>query len=334
MAARVLVSHNGLLRPSRRALRWALAGATAMPGLARRASIVVSHTGAEGEALVEHLRRVVGSPRGHVAMASLAGERRAPVMQLFDDKARPLAFAKIGWDEPSSRRVRSEAAALSRCAEANPPHLLVPTVLHQGSWQGLDLLVTTPLPRGVRRLGNRGQPPPPWATMEVANLAPLKDGALEGSSYAASLDDRSRVDAGLRALVADTVRAAATREVRFGAWHGDWVPWNLGWTGEGRLAVWDWEHWASEAPLGFDLLLYFFNRLYARRRAPLLDAFRSACLQSRPARLALGQPAGDQGLVEALFLLEMVIRDLDRGRVVAPELPSVTREVRRCLAGR
>jgi hypothetical protein len=331
-AARVLVSHNGLLRPSRRALRWALAGATVLPGVARWARIAASHGSTNAEALVDHLRGVVGSPQGHVAVGSLAGERRAPVMQVFDDQARPIAFAKIGWDERSGRRVRSEATALSRCAEVNPPHLVVPAVVHQGSWQGLDLLVTTPLPPGVRRIGSRSQPPPPWATMEVASLAPVQRGALGGSSYAASLADRSSAEPGLAALVADTVGTAAAREVRFSAWHGDWVPWNLGWTREGRLAVWDWEHWSSEAPLGFDLLVYFFNRLYARRRAPLLDAFRRASVQSRAPRLVLGQPACAQGLVEALFLLEMVVRDLERGRIVAPVLPPVAQEVHRCLA--
>jgi hypothetical protein len=44
-------------------------------------------------------------------------------------------------------------------------------------------------------------------------------------------------------------------EVRltFGAWHGDWAPWNMR-PLEHRMLVWDWERFTIGVPLGFDAL--------------------------------------------------------------------------------
>jgi hypothetical protein len=44
-------------------------------------------------------------------------------------------------------------------------------------------------------------------------------------------------------------------EVDFGAWHGDWTPWNMAWH-RGRVQLWDWERFDPDVPVGFDLLHY------------------------------------------------------------------------------
>jgi hypothetical protein len=41
----------------------------------------------------------------------------------------------------------------------------------------------------------------------------------------------------------------------YGAWHGDWTPWNMAWRRD-VLHVWDWERFAPAVPVGFDALHY------------------------------------------------------------------------------
>ena len=45
----------------------------------------------------------------------------------------------------------------------------------------------------------------------------------------------------------------------FGRMHGDWIPDNLGRSAAG-WSVWDWEHSSDDAPVGFDLLHWRFQR--------------------------------------------------------------------------
>src|SRR5207253_3116256 len=49
----------------------------------------------------------------------------------------------------------------------------------------------------------------------------------------------------------------------FGAWHGDWQPYNMARV-PGRpaqIALWDWERFALGVPLGFDPLHYLLQAL-------------------------------------------------------------------------
>jgi hypothetical protein len=61
-----------------------------------------------------------------------------------------------------------------------------------------------------------------------------------------------------RALAALRRRAGET-SLRFGAWHGDWSPWNMAVLPD-TLLVWDWERFAVGVPLGFDAVHYALQR--------------------------------------------------------------------------
>jgi hypothetical protein len=99
----------------------------------------------------------------------------------------------------------------------------------------------------------------------------------------------------------------------FGAWHGDFAPWNLGWTGR-RLVAWDWESNAVQAPVGFDALHFHFQVAFVARRLPLQAAAR-ATVKAAPALTALGVPACVHRLLAALHLLELhVSHEVARGQ--------------------
>jgi hypothetical protein len=329
MAKRVLVSDSALRRRSSRTLRRALAVATEVPAMRRlvAASLVVDAAEPE-KALLDHLRHVVGRVVRHVAVGSVRGERQIPVIQLFDDDGGCIGFVKVGADESSAERVRTEAEALQRCAKADPIHFVVPRVLYHGRWRQLELLVTAPLPPGIRRLHRRSPLPPLRVTLEVAGLTGTHRGSLASSSYLLDLSRRAMALPRLSALVEETLRDMGGQLLDFGSWHGDWVSWNLGWAGDGRLVAWDWEHWAPGVPLGFDPMLFLFGRLRWLGRLPMLAAFERAARESRLSRRALGQPPGAETVVEALFLMEMLVREVERGRSVAAQVPRIDEAVR------
>jgi hypothetical protein len=47
--------------------------------------------------------------------------------------------------------------------------------------------------------------------------------------------------------------------LRYGAWHGDWAPWNMANLAD-TLLVWDWERFATGVPVGFDAVHYELQR--------------------------------------------------------------------------
>ena len=50
------------------------------------------------------------------------------------------------------------------------------------------------------------------------------------------------------------------RDLSWGAWHGDWTPWNMALAGD-RVLLWDWERFETGVPAGLDPLHYVVNAL-------------------------------------------------------------------------
>ncbi|WP_433181001.1 hypothetical protein [Actinoallomurus sp. CA-150999] len=90
-----------------------------------------------------------------------------------------------------------------------------------------------------------------------------------------------------------------------GRWHGDWVPWNMG-RHAGDLYVFDWEHSAEEAPVGFDLLHWRFQVALVLRGRPLAEAV--AAVRTAAADELPTVPPDHRGLLARLYLLEMFMR--------------------------
>jgi hypothetical protein len=106
--------------------------------------------------------------------------------------------------------------------------------------------------------------------------------------------------------LAERVRGA---DLTYGAWHGDWTPWNMASTRDGLL-VWDWERFAVGAPFGFDALHYWLqNEVVPRRRDPLVAA--ADCLARAEQLLApFGTPATNARITASLYLADLATRYL------------------------
>ena len=319
-ASSALTSYNSLrsgrTRLARRVLAFGLRTGLAQPLLRNKIDVGVAPSLAPAQAedlLGEHLRRLFGHDRIVMAISGGTGPYRKPVLQIFAADGAPLGYVKVGWNDWTHEAVRREAAALQACAK-HPMRLGVPEFLGLSSWQGLELLVTSPLPRGVRRWGHGNELPDASVLAEISELAPGFAGELADSPWWHSV--RSRIqdavaDAVARSaleLAADRIERAHGREpLRFGAWHGDLVPWNLARLGS-RPYAWDWESSTTDVPLGFDAVHFYYSVAFIAQERPLAEAASIAASRAGAALRALGVPEQGHRLVALLHLVEMAIR--------------------------
>jgi len=157
---------------------------------------------------------------------------RKPVLEVLTPAGEPVAFAKVGINPLTRRLVRAERAALARLEQADLADISLPRVLHHDQWHGLEVLVLSAVPAWTRR-----QPLPPArlaaAMNAVARVDGLHSGLLRGSAYLRQLRDRlASADKGPeQAALMWALDTLATRSgqtaLTYGAWHGDWAPWNM-----------------------------------------------------------------------------------------------------------
>lgn len=344
-----LTSYNALRSPRRRLARSVL-GLGLRMGLAQRLLRnkidIGTAAGAAPEQLAdvllsEHLRRLFNRGPVVIAFGGGGGPYRKPVLQVFGTEGTPLGYVKVGWNDWTRDAVRREATALRSCA-ARPVRVGVPALLDHSVWRGLELLVTAPLPRGVRRLRTSSRLPEAGLLREISELSQPYVGELAASPWWRGL--RTRILAGVAdpaartrlALLADCVERAYGRvTLEFGSWHGDFVPWNLARLGD-RLYAWDWESSAPDAPVGFDALHFHFQVAFVARRCRLEEAAALAEREARPTLDALGVVADNHRLVAALHLVELFVRH-EEARSSAGGLddrfyPAVTRVLEESLA--
>jgi len=218
-----------------------------------------------------------------------------------------------------------------------------PELLGLSSWRGLDLLITAPLPRGIRRLGSGSGLPDTGVLREISELTPGFVGELAASPWWLSVRSRiqaSVVDPAARSALefaAERIdRAHGRVPLKFGAWHGDLVPWNLARRGS-RLYAWDWEGSTPGVPLGFDAVHYHFQVAFIANGRPLPDAAATAARRAGAALGALGVPERAHRLVAILHLVELAVRHEEARRSTGDVddrfYPAVTPALERALAG-
>lgn len=320
-AASALTAYNSLrsgrTRLARRLLAVGLRTGLAQPLLPEKIDLGVAQGTAPGQLaqdlLGEHLRQLFSRDQIVMAISGGAGPYRKPVLQVFAADGAPLGYVKVGWNDWTREAVGREAAALQACAK-RPIRLGVPELLGLSRWRGLELLITGPLPRGVRGLGRGTGLPDVSVLTEISELAPGFTGELAISPWWQSV--RSRIQAGVDDPAARSVLELAADRIeenhgrvplKFGAWHGDLVPWNLARLGS-RLYAWDWEGSTPDVPLGFDAVHYYYSvALIAQGRA-LAEAASVAASRAGAALHALGVPEQGHRLVPLLHLVEMAIR--------------------------
>lgn len=319
-ASSALTSYNAL-RPARRRLARRVLGVGLRTGLVQplireKVDIGVAVGAAPQQRvsalLGEHLRQFFR--RDIVfALGGGGGPYRKPVLQVFGTDGAPLGYVKVGWNDWTRDAVRREARALRSCAN-HQTRLRAPALLDHREWRGLELLVTAPLPPGVRRYPIGRGLPDVGLIHEISQLAPVRVSELRASPWWREL--RTRISGGVTdpageaslAQLADRIERSYGRvTLAFGSWHGDFVPWNLATVGS-RIYAWDWESSAENAPVGFDALHFHFQVAFVARRYPVDQAAVLAARKAGPALDALGVAPGNRRLVAALHLLDLLVR--------------------------
>jgi hypothetical protein len=315
--ARILASYNGIRSPLRAAQRTLMAGYVRC-GLPRHAVSRPIHLASASrldEATLStlsfpaHLRALLREPRASVAVGLRRLDHHSkPTVQLFGPGGSPLAYAKLGWSPSTAMMVRRETSALERFAtQGIATEIRSAGLLASGDWGGHPYLVVEPLPAGVRAIDPAT--PPSEAARAVAGRH--EERSIIESAWWHELERRVPREPRSGEVLAVAARAAMhqlrTGETapvwEFGAWHGDWVPWNVA-KADGQVFAWDWEHFAECAPIGFDSLHWTISTAVQLEGTPLSEAI--AAVRDR----AL---ADDQILLG--YLVEMAARTLDLARL-------------------
>src|SRR5579859_1638748 len=268
----------------------------------------------EAESIESYLRSVI-SPGIRVSIRlGPARANRKPVLQLHTTAGGPVGFVKVGFNALTRDLVRAESDSLAFLERTGLDGISVPRVLHHSQWHGMDVLVLSALPVWRRR---RALPAAQLsAAMDtVARVGELQQGAPASGAYLRHLTDRlAATDPGpessaLRQAVGTLTATGLATSLTFGAWHGDWSPWNMASTTSGLL-VWDWERFAFGVPCGFDALHYWLqSEVGPRHRDPLTAA--AGCVEHAAGLLAPFRidPARAR-LTAALYLADMATRYL------------------------
>lgn len=323
-AAAASLTRYNRLRSGKIRITRALLGAGFRIGLAQRMiphRLLVS-TPAElppgdlpGTLLGAHLRQVLNVPE----LAFGLGVRPAdpngkPTLQLFSAAGEPLGYAKIGWSPATRDLVVNEATAGRAAAAAASERLRIPAVLHHGPWHDRVITVTAPLPAAVTRHADPDRPPDPSVLAGIAETSGLRPLRLAESGHwrrlrdlVADMDDEPALAKALSTALDALQAEHGGTELRFGRWHGDWVPWNIG-HHRGATHVWDWEHSTADAPLGLDLLHWRFQVALVLRGGSLDTAAAAVERAARDELGALDVPGHASGLMARLYLLEMFTR--------------------------
>ena len=302
---------RSLARKARNVAAWIVLRAnlvSAMPRFNRRVHIVRD----DEPSLFDHLREVAGDPNMRFAI-SIGPPRpnQKPVIQLISDTGRTRGFAKIGWNELTSRLVDHEARYLKTMGREM--HLFAaPEVVHDGTWNGLRISISTGPASKVRWMARSRIPSGP-VIQEIA-CAQGRASRMEygGSPSYERLVERAGQLASPQRLIASqaierVLEQFAGVTANFGDWHGDFTPWNLVRRSPVGYFVWDWERAGGPQVVGMDLFYYHFEEAHFGGHSAE-DSIRHAAHSSRSA-IELCQGDGFPiGLIAEICMLELFLR--------------------------
>jgi hypothetical protein len=295
--------------------------------LKRDAVVAALRTGASGVLLRDRIR-VTGpfstSIDGYLSDA-LARElsisvhigparaNRKPVLQLIGPEGDTFGFGKLGTGPLTQRLVKAETAALTALGSSALTKLTVPRVLHAGQWRGLQVLVQSALPVWLPRatLTPRRLVA---AMLDIAGCCGYTQGALAVGSYWHELRQRLAAVAdrpegvGLASAAELLVKHAGETVFRYGAWHGDWAPWNMA-NVDDALLVWDWERFATGVPLGFDAVHHELQRRI-QSTGDAKDAVEATVQRAAELLAPFGVPAEARTVTALLYLVDLATRYL------------------------
>ncbi len=229
---------------------------------------------------------------------------RKPILRVFDAGGTTIGFVKVGWNPLTKSLVETESEFLSTAKSGR--HLLVPRLIHVGTWRGHLLSITEPCVGRAPKL--RSEPPGEDVLKALLGMSPRSRTSLESSSFYKSVVERfnGQLPDDVAAALELATRMSAARELEVGHWHGDWTPWNMITEG-GRTTVWDWERTRPHVPVGFDPIHYHFHSGLTHGLRPIL-ALNAAVTKSAPVITQLGVDRGLLPVLAILYSVEMSAR--------------------------
>lgn len=249
------------------------------------------------DSIADYLAQVLGHP---VLLSLTVGSARAnrkPILNVHSPSGAEIGFAKVGLNALTNQLVDRESEVLGQLAGATGGAFTLPRTLHAGSWRGNSVLLMSALRPGKHRqvgdiphdaaaaimqsspVSHTAIAKSPWLAMLEAQVAPLRDVA---GNRLAGLVERFRQDCG-------------DVEIPFGAWHGDFGPWNLAHTASVPM-IWDWERYAHPVPAGADVVHYTAHQVlrqrgnYTAAREALEGASSSALAKTLSGHALLADP--------------------------------------------
>jgi hypothetical protein len=265
--------------------------------------------------LREHLRGVFG--RRDLEMAVILGVprlNRKPVLQVLAADGTVVGYVKAAWNDLTAGLVRNEARVLADLGAAvpngkGPVTFTPPALVAAGPWGELELIAVSALPNAARPDPAQIFDPPMAVIAEIAGRCGRSTAGLADSSYWAGVRARLAAQGGsdvLHRAVDWIERRFGATEIAFGAWHGDFTPWNMARLGDNTY-LWDWER-AAPAPAGLDLLHFLFQSVCRfDGRTPQESV--AVCSERTPGLLArLDVPLDSESALWALYRLELLFR--------------------------
>ena len=260
--------------------------------------------------LTEHLREMFG--RRDLEMAVILGVprlNRKPVLQVLASDGTVVGYVKAAWNDLTAGLVRNEARVLADLAAARPASFTPPAFVAAGPWGDLELIAASALPNAARPDPAQILDPPMAVIAEIAGLWGRSTARLADSAYWAGVRERLALQGGsdvLQRAVDWIERRHGGDDIAFGAWHGDFTPWNMARASD-TTYLWDWER-AAAAPAGLDLLHFLFQgvcRFEGQTPAAAVDR----CSERVASLLGdLDVEAGTESALWLLYRLELLFR--------------------------
>jgi len=255
--------------------------------------------GRSGSTLRAHLAEVLDTDLRISVSVGPPRPNRKPVIRCYRDDG-IFAVAKLGPEAPTAEMVRNEARWLDVMAAQPLDGIQTPPLLHSGEFGNGALLVMGALDL-TSDLGVEFDEVPVQTAIAFASRY-AENERVTDSDWWHRLPVRMN-DAALDSVQAQLAQMAKHEHfaaVETSAWHGDWSPWNMGWSTAGKLCIWDWERAAVGVPTGFDLLHLHYQ--YG-------DGINAAAADLE----LMGVPREQHVLVKRMYLFELCARHCEAG---------------------
>ena len=152
------------------------------------------------------------------------------------------------------------------------------------------------------------------AMLDIAGCCGYVTAPLDGSGYwhdlrgrLAAVGDRPEA-AGLASAAELLIKHSGEIVLRYGAWHGDWAPWNMANLAD-ALLVWDWERFATGVPMGFDAIHHELQRRI-QSTGDAKDAVEQTVRRAGELLAPFGVPPAGREATALLYLVDLACRYL------------------------